>query len=517
MANKRYFFPALLLALASVLCAPAQTVTVAENLVDQNGSALTGYVEVSNPYMLMPYGDVATVTAASNATPIQVDFSAVHGWTTGQTVYCTGMVGNTGGNGTWILTTVDTDSVTLNGSIGNGVWASDGTCQRFIPIGAKVVRTSIGGGGALTMTLYPTTTAVQTPSGSAAGFVYTATWCIYTAQGNCTTTTEQWSLPPTPTTTTFSAIRQSVTVTPTSTLPLTGLATSGASGARYDYICNGNPWAACTLGVPPNAQTGTSYTILDTDRDSGVTFSNSSAIAVTLPQAGASSQFLNGWFAWFRNINTGLVTITPATSTIDGQTTLTLRRGESNLIFSDGTNYQLGDSSWTIEEDDVPLALCQNVTAVSLVSNFTSLIPTPTCVTGSNSTYGTLQWPDLDGEYQIQGRKRLPADWTGIIDIDIIWKTAATTNSIVWQVQTSCVANAQTGDPAWNAVSTVTDAALGSTLQWNTATITSVTITNCAADETMLWKVYRQRTHASDTLVGTADLIGLRWRIRRKQ
>jgi hypothetical protein len=89
--------------------------------------------------------------------------------------------------------------------------------------------------------------------------------------------------------------------------------------------------------VDVNAQTGTTYTVLASDRNKLVTFSNSSAIAVTLPQAGAS--FPNGWFAEFENLGAGLVTVTPTTSTINGGASITLGTGQSFKIISDGTNY----------------------------------------------------------------------------------------------------------------------------------------------------------------------------------
>jgi len=87
-----------------------------------------------------------------------------------------------------------------------------------------------------------------------------------------------------------------------------------------------------------NAQTGTSYTVVDGDRAKLVTFSNTAAIAVTLPQAGAASVFQAGWYADFKNNNIGAVTITP-TGAIDGCASLVLNQGQGVRIVSDGTNY----------------------------------------------------------------------------------------------------------------------------------------------------------------------------------
>lgn len=88
-----------------------------------------------------------------------------------------------------------------------------------------------------------------------------------------------------------------------------------------------------------NAQTGTTYTYLNTDRGKLITHTNAGAIAGTLPQAGASSQFLVGWYMDVQNRGVGTLTITPTTSTIDGSATLALLTGQGARIFSDGTNY----------------------------------------------------------------------------------------------------------------------------------------------------------------------------------
>ncbi len=91
-----------------------------------------------------------------------------------------------------------------------------------------------------------------------------------------------------------------------------------------------------------NAQTGTTYTVLTGDRGKTVTFSNASAIAVTLPQAG--SGFEDGWFFVAKNIGAGTVTITPTTSTVDGAATITLLTGDFAVITSNGTNYETANN-----------------------------------------------------------------------------------------------------------------------------------------------------------------------------
>jgi hypothetical protein len=109
------------------------------------------------------------------------------------------------------------------------------------------------------------------------------------------------------------------------------------------------------------------------------------------------------------------------------------------------------------------------------------------------------------------------AGWDGSpISLTFTWRVNATSGNVVWQVQTACVASGEVGDPSWNGASTVTDAALGTANWWNAAAITSVTVTGCAVSEELLFRVFRDRAHASDTLGAVApELIGVNWKLRR--
>jgi hypothetical protein len=98
--------------------------------------------------------------------------------------------------------------------------------------------------------------------------------------------------------------------------------------------------------VGVNAQTGTSYTFVNTDCGKLVTFTNASAIAVTLPQAstpagggGGSGFFYPGCTIMAISAGAGTATITPTTSTIAGASTLALATTVGAIIVSDGTNY----------------------------------------------------------------------------------------------------------------------------------------------------------------------------------
>src|SRR5947208_14181495 len=101
---------------------------------------------------------------------------------------------------------------------------------------------------------------------------------------------------------------------------------SGSAG-----IGSGKAWQKVAHDlVTVNAQTGTSYTVLASDRGKLVTFTNVSAVAVTMPVA-TGAGFPTGWSSFLCNQGAGTVTLTPTTSTIDGAAILTPATTESVL------------------------------------------------------------------------------------------------------------------------------------------------------------------------------------------
>lgn len=74
----------------------------------------------------LPVALSGTVTSATNATPIVIT-SVGHGLVTGRQVTVTGVLGNTNANGTWVVTRVDNDRFSLDGSVGNAAYSGAGT------------------------------------------------------------------------------------------------------------------------------------------------------------------------------------------------------------------------------------------------------------------------------------------------------------------------------------------------------------------------------------------------------
>lgn len=114
-----------------------------------------------------------------------------------------------------------------------------------------------------------------------------------------------------------------------------------AAGSRVTISNSGgiNTFSATAAYVVIDVQTGTSYAIPTGDCEGVLTFNNGSAVAVSIAQAGTAGNFPAGCWIDMKNFGAGTVTITPATSTIDGGATKTLATNASFRVVSDGTNY----------------------------------------------------------------------------------------------------------------------------------------------------------------------------------
>ena len=76
---------------------------------------------------------VQAITGATNASPIVITIES-HGYITGDEVYIYSVAGNTAANGGWIITRVNDNTFSLNGSTGNAAYTSGGSCiKQSIP------------------------------------------------------------------------------------------------------------------------------------------------------------------------------------------------------------------------------------------------------------------------------------------------------------------------------------------------------------------------------------------------
>ncbi|MDA9530336.1 hypothetical protein [Bradyrhizobium sp. CCBAU 25338] len=118
------------------------------------------------------------------------------------------------------------------------------------------------------------------------------------------------------------------------TLGTSRISLTGSAQVRFTELAEDMDGLRGTRSV-----TGTSDVITNADLGYAITYSNASAIAATIAQAGASSQFLDGWACWVKNTGAGALTITPAASTINGGSSLVLAQNLGAMIWSDGSNY----------------------------------------------------------------------------------------------------------------------------------------------------------------------------------
>lgn len=85
----------------------------------------------ANKWQCAAYGAPVTVTAATNAAPIQITTSVAHGYSTGDRVLNSHVGGNNAANGEWAITVVDATNFTLNGSTGNAAYTSGGKSEKI--------------------------------------------------------------------------------------------------------------------------------------------------------------------------------------------------------------------------------------------------------------------------------------------------------------------------------------------------------------------------------------------------
>jgi hypothetical protein len=176
-------------------------------------------------------------------------------------------------------------------------------------------------------------------------------------------------------------------------------------------------------------------------------------------------------------------------------------------------------------------AVCQNATA-TLGSNVpTANPPTATCAnsdagdatdTTGVAGYGTASFANNGTAATanvMQFRLQLPTTWTGSLDLRGYWRSATTTNDVVWQVQTMCVDDGETAVQStandFNAAnSSGGDAAKGTANQWNEFSISGLTTTGCTAGDVLFLRLFRDATNAGDTHAAAAELVSLQLKLR---
>ena len=87
-----------------------------------------GLGPIEDAELIVSVGDTTVtgnVTGATNATPIVIT-SAAHGLSTGDTVLIDKVVGNKAANGAHVVTVINSNSFSLDASVGNGAYQTGG-------------------------------------------------------------------------------------------------------------------------------------------------------------------------------------------------------------------------------------------------------------------------------------------------------------------------------------------------------------------------------------------------------
>ena len=161
----------------------------------------------------------------------------------------------------------------------------------------------------------------------------------------------------------------------------------------------------------------------------------------------------------------------------------------------------------------IPAAGCNNATASSNWDLPTTNAPTANCLTGTNTQQGTLDFDDVSAK-TAQTSFILAPGWTGSAGVDIYWLVTAGggANTVNFTVASACSASAATFDTAFNTANTVTSATVGANNNINVTSISSITMTGCAAGNVLHLKVGRD---VADTSTATVRLLNVGVTIRR--
>lgn len=166
-----------------------------------------------------------------------------------------------------------------------------------------------------------------------------------------------------------------------------------------------------------------------------------------------------------------------------------------------------GGATSTTVRASLPAAVCQGGSA-ALAYEYTSSPPAASCYTGTNSLLGTADFNDSSNQL-VQARLTLPPGFNGTASAHLRWFASATSGSVVWQVQTACVAPGSTVDPSWNTAQTVTTAAPSTAGTLAESSISSLTVSGCSAENVLLMRFGRLGADSNDTMTGNARLVSI--------
>lgn len=141
-----------------------------------------------------------------------------------------------------------------------------------------------------------------------------------------------------------------------------------------------------------------------------------------------------------------------------------------------------------------PAAGVNGNTAGSIWDLPTSNPAVASAIQGTNVIKGVLNFAS-GAQLSAQMTDHLPSTWDGgQVDAVIAWMATPTTGTTIFSLQTLCTARGETDDSAFNATganNTVTSTVAATSMQITYATMANLTMTGCAPDETVHYKLMR--------------------------
>jgi hypothetical protein len=211
---------------------------------------------------------------------------------------------------------------------------------------------------------------------------------------------------------------------------------------------------------------------------------------------------------------TANLTISPnGTDKVNGVNSSKARTGQFSgfmIDLIDATNGWLVRETMTYltKTAMIDVALCNNATAFPALDLPTANAPTPTCLTGSNTQQGALDFAD-SAIQTAQLSLILPPGWVLGIDLDVYWlvTTGGGVGAAKWMVSTGCGSMTESYDVAFNTAQTLAATNLQANNIMTKSTQTGLTLTGCAAGEEMHLKIGHDNTDTSTATLRLRKLV----------
>jgi len=315
-----------------------------------------------------------------------------------------------------------------------------------------------------------------------------------------------------------------------------------SSGIVIDDSNNFSGAASLTLNTGGALRTGTGNgnTVLiqarDVDGGSYTTFATLTAGNTPTFDIAAGTTFAGGPIASFTDPNAdkllywndgaGIIDVVALSGLTFSSGTLSndLSASSTNTLTNKTYDVEATGNVFTVEKTAYYRpAVCQNNVASLGVTAPTTDPGVAVCAnSGTYAQYGAVQFAN-SGSHSIQDHFHLPGSaaeggvWTGVIDASGSWWSSGTSGVVFFQLSTVCVADNELVDQAWNTPSTVAETVKGTGSLLNVFTISSITVTGCAAGEELFWRLLRDTDDASDTSANSAYLLSLNFTYRVAQ